>query len=108
MGVSTETDFKAPNKVQFSRAFIVDMLFTLLAAVMTGLSAGVLLILLVFGWSSAQADPAGETAAGLQLMSLDGRQIEMAPLLNTRVEIDVAGMLAWVKVEQVFTNPSQL
>ncbi|MCG7895040.1 MAG: marine proteobacterial sortase target protein [Candidatus Thiodiazotropha taylori] len=107
MGVNTETDLKTPLRAQFSRAFIIDMLFTLLAAVMTGLSGGVLLILMVFGWSSAQAVPTGETAAGLQLRSLNGHRIEMAPLLNTRVEIDVAGMLAWVKVEQVFSNPSQ-
>jgi Ca-activated chloride channel family protein len=84
------------------------MLVTLMAAIMTGLSGGLLLILLVFGWSSVQAEPGGEVATGLQLRSLDGRHIEMAPMLNTNVEIDVAGVLAWVKVEQVFTNPTQL
>ncbi|MEJ2621599.1 MAG: VIT domain-containing protein [Candidatus Thiodiazotropha sp.] len=108
MGVNTETELKEPLKVQFSRAFIVDMLVTLMAAIMTGLSGGLLLILLVFGWSSVQAEPAGEVAGGLQLQSLDGRHIEMAPMLNSRVEINVAGVLAWIKEEQVFTNPSQL
>ncbi|MCG8485999.1 MAG: marine proteobacterial sortase target protein [Chromatiales bacterium] len=108
MAANRETDLNAPLKIHFSRAFVIDMLFTLLAAIMTGVSGGLLLILLVFGWSSVQADPTGESAAGLQLMSLDGRHIEMAPLLNTKVDIDVAGMLAWVKVEQVFTNPSQI
>lgn len=108
MAANRETDLKAPFKIHFSRAFVIDMLFTLLAAIMTGVSGGMLLILLVFGWSSVQADPTGESAAGLQLRSLDGRRIEMAPLLNTKVDIDVAGMLAWVKVEQVFTNPSQI
>lgn len=107
MSANTETELRSMGKSLFNQVFIKDMLLTLLAAVMTGLSAGVLLILLVFSWGSAQAETSERTTAQLELMSLDGRRVEMAPMLNTEVSIEVSGMLAWVKVVQVFTNPTQ-
>ncbi|MES9940508.1 MAG: marine proteobacterial sortase target protein [Candidatus Thiodiazotropha sp. 6PLUC2] len=107
MSVSPETDLKIPVKSLCNPDFVKDMLLTLLAALMTGVSGSMLLIILVFSWGSAQAEPAERLTAQLQLTSLNGQRIEMAPLLNTEVTINVAGMLAWAKVEQVFTNPTQ-
>ncbi|MCU7926514.1 MAG: marine proteobacterial sortase target protein [Candidatus Thiodiazotropha sp. (ex Dulcina madagascariensis)] len=88
-------------------AFLRDMLLTLLAALLTGLSGGLLLILLVFGWGSAQADTAEQRGVLLQLRSLDGRLVRQAPLLNTDVQIAITGLLAWVRVEHSFSNPGQ-
>ncbi|MEJ2610667.1 MAG: marine proteobacterial sortase target protein [Candidatus Thiodiazotropha sp.] len=107
MGINTETSIPS-CKIRFgSAAFLKEMLLTLIAAVLTGLSGGLLLIMLVFGWGHVQAEPLEKLGAHLDLRSLDGQLIEQAPLLNTEVEIEISGMLAWVKVEQVFTNPSQ-
>ncbi|MES9928283.1 MAG: marine proteobacterial sortase target protein [Candidatus Thiodiazotropha sp. 6PDIVS] len=107
MSVSPETDLKMPLKSLCNPDFVKDMLLTLLAAVMTGVSGSMLLIILVFSWGSAQAESAERYGAQLQLRSLNGQSIEMAPLLNTEVSIEVSGMLAWIKVEQVFTNPTR-
>ncbi|MET0067949.1 MAG: marine proteobacterial sortase target protein [Candidatus Thiodiazotropha sp.] len=79
---------------------------SLVAALMTGLAGGLMLILLVFGWGNAQAEPAEQPAAQLQLRSLDGRLIQQAPLLNTEVAAEMTGPLARVRVEQVFRNIS--
>ncbi len=84
--------------------FLKEVILSLLAAVMTGLAGGVLLILLVFGWGNAQAEVSEQPGAELQLRSLDGRLIGQAPLLNTDVSAEMTGPLARVRVEQVFRN----
>jgi hypothetical protein len=66
-------------------AFLRDMLLTLAAAVLTGLSGGLLLILLVFGFASAQAAEAVPASGQLTLYALDGRPLQQAPLLKTEV-----------------------
>ena len=107
MRANTETSV-SPAKAGFhSPGFIKEMLLTLCAALLTGLSGGLLLILLVFGWGNLQAEPLEKPDARLDLRSLDGRHIGRAPLLNTEVRIEVTGLLAWVRVEQVFSNPGQ-
>ncbi|MEW7984713.1 MAG: marine proteobacterial sortase target protein [Candidatus Thiodiazotropha sp.] len=90
-----------------NRLLIRDLVLALLAAVFTGLSGGLLLILLVFGWSEAGADVLHKAAAELQLRSLDGQLLQQAPMLKTDVQIDINGMLARVRVEHLFKNPSQ-
>ena len=85
--------------------FLRDMLLTLAAALFTGLSGGLLLILLVFGWGSLQAAEPEPEGGRLTLYSLDGRPLQSAPLLKTEVELAVTGMLARVRVEQRFRNP---
>jgi Ca-activated chloride channel family protein len=86
--------------------FFRDLLLTLLAAVMTGVSSGILLILLIFGWGVAEADSVHEEGVKLQLRSLDGRLMQPAPLLTSDIEIDVRGVLARVRIEHKFINPS--
>ncbi len=89
--------------------FLRDMLLTLAAAVLTGISGGLLLILLVFGWGVAAAGemPAQPPAEGgrLSLYALDGQPRAPAPLLKTEVEMDVTGLLARIQVVQEFSNP---
>jgi Ca-activated chloride channel family protein len=87
--------------------FIRDLVLTLLAAVFTGLSGSILLILLVICWGSAAADGLGEPSADLHLRSLDGQLQQQAPLLKSDVQIDISGILARVRVEHLFHNPSQ-
>ncbi|MCU7916661.1 MAG: hypothetical protein KZQ65_12440 [Candidatus Thiodiazotropha sp. (ex Gloverina cf. vestifex)] len=82
------------------------MLLTLLSAVLTGLSASLLLILLVFGCTSVQAETASPTSGRLSLHALDGRLLQQAPLLDTQVSTHVSGLLARVRVEQQFSNPA--
>ncbi|MCU7827570.1 MAG: marine proteobacterial sortase target protein [Candidatus Thiodiazotropha sp. (ex Myrtea sp. 'scaly one' KF741663)] len=86
--------------------FLWEMLFTLLSAVLTGLSASLLLILLVFGWTSVQAETGSPTSGRLSLHALDGRLLQQAPLLDTQVSTYVSGLLARVRVEQQFSNPT--
>ncbi|MES9946528.1 MAG: marine proteobacterial sortase target protein [Candidatus Thiodiazotropha sp.] len=94
--------------VSFSNGlFIRDLVLTLLAAVMTGVSGSILLILLVFGWSSVEADGFEQEGVELQLRSLDGQLLQSAPMLKSDVQVDVTGMLAKVRVEHLFINPSQ-
>jgi Ca-activated chloride channel family protein len=81
------------------------MLLTLAAAVLTGLSGGLLLILVVFGFTSAQAAEPAPGSGQLTLYALDGRPLQQAPLLKTEVEMEVSGMLARVRVVQRFRNP---
>ena len=85
--------------------FLRDMLLPLAAALMTGVSGGLLLILLVFGLGSAQAAEPPPGGGRLTLYSLDGQPLQQAPLLKTEVEIGVTGMLARVRVVQRFHNP---
>ncbi|MES9971335.1 MAG: marine proteobacterial sortase target protein [Candidatus Thiodiazotropha sp.] len=87
--------------------FICDLLLTMLAAVMTGLSGSMLLILLVFSWNSAEAAGYEQRDAELQLRSLDGQVLQSAPMLKSDVEIQITGFLAKVRVEHLFINPSQ-
>lgn len=87
--------------------FLRDMLLTLAAAVFTGLSGGLLLILLVFGWGSLQAAEPEPQGGRLTLYSLDGRPLQAAPLLKTEVDMAVTGMLARVRVVQRFRNPGR-
>jgi hypothetical protein len=54
MSLITETDTGSARNHLYSPAFIKDMLLTLVAALLTGLSAGVVLILLVFALGSVQ------------------------------------------------------
>lgn len=86
--------------------FLREVLLTLVSAVLTGLSASLLLILLVFGCTSAQADTEGPTRGMLTLQALDGRTLQQAPLLSTEVSIQITGMLARVRVDQAFSNPT--
>jgi Ca-activated chloride channel family protein len=81
------------------------MLLTLAAALLTGLSGGLLLILLVFAWGQAEAAEGPPGGGRLTLYALDGRPLREAPLLNTEVEMEVTGMLARVRVVQRFRNP---
>jgi Ca-activated chloride channel family protein len=81
------------------------MLLTLAAAALTGLSGGLLLILLVFGFTSVQAAEPVPGSGQLTLYALDGRPLQQAPLLKTEVEMEVSGMLARVRVVQRFRNP---
>jgi Ca-activated chloride channel family protein len=87
--------------------FLRDMLLTLAAALFTGLSGGLLLILLVFGWGTLQAAEPEPEGGKLTLYSLDGRPLQSAPLLKSEVELDVTGMLARVRVVQRFRNPGR-
>ncbi len=102
----TETTAWRPLK---QPGFLRDLLLTLAAAILTGVSGGLLLILLVFGWGSAVADetPGEPPAEGgrLTLYALDGQPLPPAPLLNTQVEMEVTGLLARVRVTQEFRNP---
>jgi Ca-activated chloride channel homolog len=85
--------------------FLRDMLLTLSAALLTGLSGGLLLILLVFGISGAEAAESAPTRGQLTLRTADGQVQQQAPLLQTEVEMAVSGMLTRVKVVQRFSNP---
>jgi hypothetical protein len=69
-------------------AFVKDMLLTLFAAVMTGVSGGILLILLVFSCGSVEAETLQNSAAQLQLEGLVGRRIEAAPRRYTEDTMD--------------------
>ncbi|MEW8028093.1 MAG: marine proteobacterial sortase target protein [Candidatus Thiodiazotropha sp.] len=105
---ATDIPARQGRVVSFNyRLFIRDLMLTLLAAVLTGLSGSILLILLVFGWGNAEADDLYQPAAELQLKSLDGQLLQQAPLLKSDVQIDIAGMLARIRVEHHFMNPSQ-
>jgi hypothetical protein len=85
------------QSVPFDRVvFLKEILLSLVAALLTGLAGGVLLILLVFGWGNVQAETAEQPDAQLQLRSLDGRLIRQAPLLNTEVAAQMTGPLARV------------
>lgn len=86
--------------------FLRDMLLTLAAALLTGVSGGLLLILLVFGWGSAQAAEPQPAGGSLTLYALDGRPLQQAPLLETAVQMEVTGPLARVRVVQRFRNPT--
>jgi Ca-activated chloride channel family protein len=86
--------------------FLREVLLTLAAAALTGLSGGLLLILLVFGFNSAQAAES-PTHGQLTLYATDGQPLLQAPLLKTEVDMEVSGMLARVRVVQRFRNPRQ-
>lgn len=94
------TPFRSPG-------FLREIVLTLASAVLTGLSASLLLILLVFGWTSAQAADDAPTRGMLSLRALDGRELQQAPLLSTAVTMQVDGLLARVRVEQQFSNPTE-
>ena len=70
MNARTETELKAGVKSLCSPDFIKDMILTLIAAVMTGICGGVLLIFLVFSWGEVQAEPVENQHAQLRLTSL--------------------------------------
>jgi Ca-activated chloride channel family protein len=96
------------KRVCFSnRLFIRDLALTLLAAVFTGFAGSILLILLIFGWGHATADELHQAPVELQLRSLDGQLQQQAPVLKSDIQIDITGMLARVRVEHLFSNPSQ-
>ncbi|PVV11914.1 MAG: marine proteobacterial sortase target protein [gamma proteobacterium symbiont of Ctena orbiculata] len=104
---ATSTPQAGQQDLSFSNKGLVrDLLLTLLAAVFTGLSGSILLILLVFGWSSVEANSLREEAANLQLRSLDGQLLQRAPLMKSDLHVDINGMLARVRVEHRFINPS--
>ncbi|MEW8506505.1 MAG: marine proteobacterial sortase target protein [Candidatus Thiodiazotropha sp.] len=90
-----------------NRCLLRDLVFSLLATVFAGLSGSILLILIVFGWNNVAADGLREEAAILQLQALDGQMLQQAPLLQSDLQIDINGMLARVRVEHLFRNPSQ-
>jgi hypothetical protein len=68
-----------------SRLFFRDLVLTLLAAVFTGLSGSMLLILLVFSWGVATADGLDQPSVELRLRSLDGQQLQQAPGIRAGV-----------------------
>jgi hypothetical protein len=85
------------QSVPFDRVeFLKEILLSLIAALLTGLAGGLLLILLVFGWGNVQAETADQSDAQLQLRSLDGRLIRQVSLLNTEVAAQMTGPLARV------------
>ncbi|MCU7844647.1 MAG: marine proteobacterial sortase target protein [Candidatus Thiodiazotropha sp. (ex Monitilora ramsayi)] len=84
--------------------FLREMLLTLLSAILTGLSASLLLVLLVFGCTSVQAGTESPGSGQLGLHTLDGMRIGDAPLLETSVIANISGLLARVRVEQRFSN----
>jgi hypothetical protein len=85
------------QSVPFDRVeFLKEILLSLIAALLTGLAGGLLLILLVFGWGNVQAETVDQSDAQLQLRSLDGRLIRQASLLNTEVAAQMTGPLARV------------
>jgi Ca-activated chloride channel family protein len=106
MASNPNTDVAQRQLLQ-QRGFLRDMLLTLAAALFTGISGSLLLVLLVFGWGSLQAAEARPEGGSLTLYSLDGHPLQRAPLLNTEVEMSVTGMLARVTVVQRFRNPGQ-
>lgn len=104
----TDTRSGEVPEVSFGdRRFVHDLVMTLLAAVFTGISGSILLILLVFGWNSAVAEDLQEPLAELQLRTLDGQRLGQAPMLQSDVQIDITGILAKVRVAHLFINPSQ-
>ena len=86
--------------------FLREMLLTLLSAILTGLSASLLLVLLVFGCTSVQAGTETPGSGQLELRTLDGMRIGGAPLLGTSVTASISGLLARIRVEQRFNNPT--
>ncbi|MEW8467911.1 MAG: marine proteobacterial sortase target protein [Candidatus Thiodiazotropha sp.] len=89
-----------------NRGLVRDLALTLLAAVFTGLTGSILLILLVFGWSSVEANSLREGSGYLRLRTLDGQLLQRVPLLQSDLHVDINGMLARVRVEHRFLNPS--
>jgi hypothetical protein len=76
----TNTPVREEKGVCFSnRLFMRDLILTLLAAVFTGLSGSMLLILLVFGWGTATADGLNRVPVELQLRSLDSQLQQLVP-----------------------------
>jgi hypothetical protein len=71
-----------------NRLFIRDLVLTLLAAVFTGLSGSMLLILIVFFWGNATADGLGELPAERQLRALDGQLLQQALLFKNNAQVD--------------------
>ncbi|MCU7875406.1 MAG: hypothetical protein KZQ84_01155 [Candidatus Thiodiazotropha sp. (ex Lucinoma borealis)] len=75
MQQSVETDLinEPGSVVNFKDGvFVRDMLMTLFAAILTGISGSLLFILLVFGWGSAQAE-SPRTEWGSAATSIIGR-----------------------------------
>jgi hypothetical protein len=86
----TNTPISERRAVSFSnRGFVRDLVLTLLASVFTGVSGAVLLILLVFGWNSAQADSLPQALAAQQPRSLDGQSPQQAPMLKSDVQMGI-------------------
>lgn len=85
-----------------------EMFFSAVLAFLTGIGASFLLMaLVVLLTASARAEAADEPTSGtLHVHTASGRLIRNVPRLDTRVRISVSGMLARVKVEQRFRNPS--
>jgi hypothetical protein len=64
----TDSPTQEKGNVCFSNSYFVrDLVFTLLAAVFTGVAGSILLILLVFGWGHAVADNHPQSRVELQL-----------------------------------------
>ncbi|MES9993534.1 MAG: marine proteobacterial sortase target protein [Candidatus Thiodiazotropha sp.] len=61
----------------------------------------------MFGWGKVEANSLPEEAVTLQLRALDGQLLQQAPLLQSDLQIDINGMIARVRVEHRFLNPSQ-
>jgi hypothetical protein len=102
----TDTPIRKKGGVSLSNSYFVrDLVLTLLAAVFTGITSSILLILLVFGWNSAAADGLYQPRPELQLRVLDGRQLGQALMLKSDIQIDITGILAKVRVEHHFVNP---
>ncbi len=94
-----------------ARSVILDQLWLLgMAFLVAGITSAVLVIMGIVFAASARADsadagwrPRDITQGSLLLRSDDGAQ--PAPLLHTEVRMQVAGLVARVRVRQRFTNP---
>ena len=86
------------------------MLRTLLLAWASGLGASLMLILGIILWSttaSAETVTLDSLKEGsLFMVDREDHQVSPAPLLNTRVSMDITGIVARVKVSQEFHNSS--
>ena len=84
------------------------MLRTLLLALASGTGTALLLIGLVGLWSGAASSAVlntdDVTQGSLFMQTADSAEITEAPLLDTRVNMDITGIVARVKVEQSFSN----
>lgn len=82
---------------------------TFLLALFTGFATSLLLGLLVMlgsGWAQASGMPDQPRGGALQLLTVEGRLLSKAPLVHTDVRMQISGMLARVRVEQTFSNPT--
>lgn len=89
-----------------SRAEAYGWLDLLGRALFVGVAGSVMMALAILAFASPAAATDGEQEQGLRLYGAEGKDLGFAPQLQTDVSITVTGMLARVRVQQRFTNPS--